>query len=115
MHRLLASGGLMLCLGATSAVADAGWTVLGGDAAVAALGNHKLTYPNGATQTFSPSGDTRYDSGHLQPGHWRIDGDRYCSQWPPSDGWTCYGLEISTDGHKLRFFADDGSSTEGGY
>jgi hypothetical protein len=88
---------------------------LGGDAARDALSGKVLGYANGATQSFSPSGDTSYDSGHLQPGRWRIDGDRYCSQWPPSDLWSCYGLGLSADGTTVRFTAGDGSTTDGRY
>ncbi len=65
--------------------AESGWVPLAGDAALTALSGHTLSYPAGATQSFAPSGDTSYDSGHLQAGRWRIDGDRYCSVWPPSD------------------------------
>lgn len=102
---------LVLSLGA--ATADEAWKVLAGAEATKALSGHILAYANGATQTFSPSGDTGYDSGHLQPGKWRIDGDKYCSVWPPSDQWACYKLEASADGKSLRFTAGDGSTTEG--
>ena len=103
--------GLVLLAGA--ALADAAWRPLAGDAATAALSGHTLAYQNGATQSFSPGGDTAYDSGHLQPGHWRIEAEKYCSVWPPSDLWACYRLEQSADGRAVRFIADDGSSTEG--
>ncbi len=96
-----------------AAIAEDGWTPLAGDAALRALSGHRLAYPAGATQSFAPSGDTAYDSGHLQAGRWRIDGDAYCSVWPPSDLWACYGLEISADGTALRFIAADGSVTVG--
>jgi len=114
--RLIATvcGGALL-LAATSLAADEGWTPLAGGAAMAALSNHRLTYANGATQSFSPSGDTAYDAGHLQPGHWRVDAAGYCSQWPPSDAWVCYGLQISADHRRVRFVAADGSVTEGSF
>ena len=96
-----------------AAIAEDGWTPLAGDAALKALSGHSLAYPAGATQSFAASGDTAYDSGRLQVGRWRIDGAAYCSVWPPSDQWTCYGLEISADGKALRFIAADGSVTEG--
>jgi hypothetical protein len=96
-----------------AAVAEDGWAPLTGDAALKALSGHRLAYPAGATQSFAPSGDTSYDSGHLQAGRWRIDGDEYCSVWPPSDLWSCYQLEMSADGSALRFIAADGSVTEG--
>lgn len=102
-----------LCIAATSVAADEGWRPLAGDAAMAVLSNHRLSYANGATQSFAPSGDTSYDAGHLQAGHWRIGDEGYCSQWPPSGTWVCYRLEISADGRRLRFVAPDGSVTEG--
>ncbi|MFO1176271.1 MAG: hypothetical protein U1E48_13905 [Paracoccaceae bacterium] len=112
MRGLLSAMFLVLAL---PAAAEDGWTMLKGDEVKAALAGHTLAYANGATQVFKPSGDTSYDSGHLQPGSWRIEGDRYCSVWPPSSQWTCYGLERSADGKGVRFIADDGSMTEGRY
>ncbi len=94
-------------------LAEGIWQPLKGDAATISLSGHILGYPNGATQSFSSSGDTAYDSGHLQPGRWRIDDDKYCSVWPPSDQWACYRLEQSQDGKAVRFIAEDGNSTEG--
>lgn len=104
---------VILGLIAGAALAEDGWTPLAGDAALYALSGNVVIYANGATQSFAPSGDTSYDSGHLQPGRWRIDGDQYCSVWPPSDLWACYGLERSADGTAVRFIAGDGSVTEG--
>ena len=95
------------------ALAGDTWQPLTGDAARAALSDHTLAYPNGATQSFSANGDTAYDSGHLQPGRWRIDAGKYCSVWPPSDTWACYKFEQSADGQAVRFTSDDGSTTEG--
>jgi hypothetical protein len=25
-------------------------------------------------------------------GFWRLEGDKYCSQWPPSEHWSCYDV-----------------------
>lgn len=108
--------GVMLLSGAALAgvaLADDGWKNLGGDAARTALSGQKLIYQGGATQSFSASGDTSYVTDHPQSGSWRIEGDKYCSVWPPSDRWACYRLESSADGKTVRFIADDGSMTEG--
>lgn len=95
------------------AAGDTGWVALKGKALLKGIAGHKVVYQNGATQTFSQSGDTQYDSGHLQPGHWKAEDDRYCSLWPPSEIWACYDVTISADGQGVRFIADDGSVTEG--
>lgn len=110
---------VLLCLGLMAltgpAFADGGWTALKGGDAGAALTGHLLAYADGATQTFGTHGDTLYVSGRQQSGNWRIEDDRYCSVWPPSDRWACYGLERSADGKALRFISEDGSITEGRY
>ena len=107
--------GLGLIALARPALAADDWAVLKGEEVRAALAGHVLTYADGATQSFGTQGDTVYDGGRRQPGNWRIEGDRYCSVWPPSDLWACYGLERSSDGRSLRFTASDGSTTEGRY
>ncbi len=104
----------LMALGGPALAAD-GWVVVKGEDVGPALAGHVLAYADGATQSFGTQGDTVYDGGRRQPGNWRIEGDRYCSVWPPSDLWACYGLERSADGMSLRFTADDGSTTEGRY
>jgi hypothetical protein len=46
-------------------------------------------------QYFDASGSTTYVGPGEPPsqGRWRVEGDKYCSQWPPSDGWACYDVE----------------------
>ncbi len=45
------------------------------------------------SQSFDESGATTYVSdGRPSPGRWRVDGDRYCSQWPPASRWDCYKM-----------------------
>jgi hypothetical protein len=54
----------------------------------------ELVFDDGATQTFDPSGDTRYVEADGRPtqGQWSVDEDgRFCSFWPPSYR-ACYGL-----------------------
>ena len=83
-----------------------GWEKL----AAADLAGHRVTYPD-AVQSFAADGGTIYRAGDPSSGHWRDEGGRYCSVWPPSEHWVCYGLE--RDGRRVRFVADDGSATEG--
>lgn len=87
------------------------WVPLTGPQIGAALGGHVVTYEGGATQSFTADGATQYTDGQPSSGHWRVEGDRYCSVWPPSDRWTCYGVEQA--GAALRFVATDGSASLG--
>jgi hypothetical protein len=44
-------------------------------------------------QTFRAEGITYYYEGSAQSeGRWDIRGDKYCAQWPPRKGWTCYAV-----------------------
>ncbi|MEO0497547.1 MAG: hypothetical protein AAF141_09285 [Pseudomonadota bacterium] len=45
-------------------------------------------------QFFAADGSTRYYSGSRPAslGEWRIQGDQYCSLWPPSEKWDCYDV-----------------------
>jgi hypothetical protein len=44
-------------------------------------------------QTFQRGGVTVYVvDGQVQLGQWKVEGDTYCSAWPPSDDWDCYDI-----------------------
>lgn len=88
------------------------WPVMTGDQITAALTDRDLVYEN-ATQRFYASGRTLYNAGQDSWGYWAVRGDQYCSQWPPADGWDCYGMAQSGD--VLRFIGVDGSFTDGSY
>ena len=61
-------------------------------------------------QTFSARGATTYtDRGRDSYGTWAARGDRYCSQWPPANGWACYDVLI--DGETLIWVGDSGYRT----
>lgn len=51
--------------------------------------------PDSWRQFFSKGGQTIYvdSSGQKTFGQWMVRGDKYCSTWPPSDRWVCYGVE----------------------
>ena len=46
-------------------------------------------------------------------GSWRVEGDWYCSQWPPRSDWDCYVVSLSADGAQVRFTDPLGRSTTG--
>ena len=83
-------GAIVLAVSIPAALAG-DWQALSGPEIEEALDDRKLRYA-AATQTFYKSGKTLYDAGRPSWGYWRIQGDRYCSQWPPNAGWDCYGL-----------------------
>lgn len=51
--------------------------------------------PTSARQFFKKNGQTPYidSDGDKTFGVWMVRGDTYCSQWPPSDRFVCYGVE----------------------
>ena len=71
----------------------------------------KILYAKGNEQIFQKSGVTFYASGGNQSqGNWKIDGEKYCSQWPPNQAWACYGM--TQDDNKITFISKDGDRTE---
>lgn len=97
---------------------DTDWQVLHGEQLRAALEGRTLVYTSGAWQEFRATGRTLYNAGEDSWGYWRIQGDQYCSQWPPSDLWACYDLQASggqASGGGLRFVGASGEVTEAGY
>ena len=105
---------LVLALLSSPAAAD-DWQVLKGADITLALTARVLAYPGGQTQNFYADGRTLYETDHPQWGHWRVEGDRYCSVWPPSDRWSCYGVDREAQGLDLRFVDDAGTATQGRY
>lgn len=103
---------LILTLCPTLAAA-AEWQVVQGDAVRAALEGRKLTYANGAWQDFRASGRTLYNAGADSWGYWRVQGDQYCSMWPPSDLWACYDIQVS--GSVVLFVGAGGDQSDGIY
>jgi hypothetical protein len=87
-----------------------GWEALDGPAIRDALGARVLGYPDGTLQDFFADGRTLYGDSF---GRWEVRGDRYCSLWPPSDRWACYGVDRM--GIDIRFTAEDGTETVGRY
>jgi hypothetical protein len=86
---------------AASALAQE-WIALDGAEITTALTDRNVTYGD-ATQKFYASGRTLYNAGEDSWGYWRVEGNQYCSQWPPGESWDCYRLEKTADGVKIRF------------
>jgi hypothetical protein len=101
-----------LIVGATEiAVADE-WVRLDGRGIDAALTARVLAYPDGTMQDFHAGGRTLAGMGE---GRWKVDGDHYCSAWPPSENWACYEVDREARGLDLRFTGKDGAVTVGRY
>ena len=101
---------LLVCLACPAAAED--WVALTGPEITQALTSRVLGYPDGTLQDFKSGGQTIAGSGE---GRWRVQGDLYCSVWPPSDRWSCYGVARSAGGLDISFTGDDGSVTVGRY
>ncbi len=113
MRQLGVIAGLILIAG--SAMAEDGWTRLAAAEISAALSARSVIYADGSSQDFRADGGTTYTADAPTLGHWEVRGDEYCSVWPPSDRWACYGVERSRDGLDIRFVAADGGATTGRY
>jgi len=66
-------------------------------------------------QKFFDSGRTLYSDGRDSWGYWRVEGDRYCSQWPPQQGWVCYDMRTwEADGRIwVAWIGDSGARFDG--
>ena len=105
--------GIMLCASlalvpTTPAVADD--VQLDSAAITAALTDHVFTGEDKGRKTeqiFQKSGTTYYSvDGSQSQGSWQVRGDQFCSQWPPNQSWTCYGMV--SDGNSITFVAASG-------
>lgn len=86
------------------------WHRLDGAAITMALTARVLGYADGTLQDFHRGGRTLAG---MNQGEWKVDGDLCCWKWPPSDGWSCYGVEAR--GLDIRFTAKDGTVMIGRY
>jgi hypothetical protein len=101
---------LLVCLSCPAAAED--WIALTGPEITQALTARVLGYPDGTLQDFKDGGQTIAGAA---TGRWTVQGDLYCSVWPPSDRWDCYDVARSARGLDIRFTGDDGSVTVGRY
>lgn len=103
---------LSLCLAAPALAEN--WRVLDGPGITAALAARVLQFQDGSTQNFFQDGRTLHEAGGgVSWGKWWVEGDRYCSSWPPSDVAACYGVEVQ--GLDVRFTSDGGEVSLGRY
>ena len=106
--RVLAVGLMALLAGPVAAEA----VKLDGAGITKALVGVALVYDDGTSQSFAGDGGTVFDGGNgASNGRWRVSGDQYCSEWPPSDSWACY--DVTVDGRVIAFVAADGSASVG--
>jgi len=102
----------MLCWPFALQADEAAWTPLSGAEISAALTGRVVQYAS-AWQDFRALGKTLYNAGRDSWGYWRVEGDQYCSQWPPSDLWACY--DMTGNGDRLRFIGAAGDISEAVY
>ena len=111
---VLRIGGLIMAL-ANPAAAES-WLPLDGDRIGPALAARVVGYTDGTVQDFKADGTTLYQTfWSLRHGRWKVEGARYCSQWPPDEDWTCYRVESEERGLDLRFIDEAGTVTSGRY
>lgn len=112
MRRFALISALMIALTALPGMAQE-WVAMSGAQIRDALTGRVLAYPD-TTQDFLASGRTLYiHKGRESWGYWRVQGDQYCSQWPPNDLWACYDMERR--GAVLRFVGAGADITEARY
>jgi hypothetical protein len=59
-------------------------------------------------QLFQKAGATYFsENGNQTQGSWKIENDKYCSVWPPSENWVCY--EMTREGNLINFISPSGN------
>ena len=62
-------------------------------------------------QIFQKNGVTYYHIGSGQSqGQWKVEGDQFCSQWPPNPAWVCY--DVTREGQHVVFISRTGERTD---
>ncbi len=75
------------------------------------LAGRVVIYDAYTSQNFGANGDTRYITERVSDGRWTARGGQYCSQWPPSDRWDCYDIQLRGD--QIKFVAADRAESVG--
>ena len=97
---------LALCFSLLCTFASAAEVKLSGPD-ISKLLTEKSLYAEGVEQIFRASGQTFYlQNGSSSAGSWKVQGDQYCSVWPPNPSWACY--DVMEDGGTVTFIAKDG-------
>ena len=103
---LMAAAAVLMCKSAMAAP-----KLLSGEEIAALLPTIIALSPQ-SRQTFSAAGPTTYtDRGRDTFGSWRVQGDKYCSEWPPAGGWSCYAVEYDPDTATLIWIDGGGHRT----
>ncbi len=64
-----------------------------------------------ADQIFQKNGVTYYNVGSGQSqGKWKVEGNQFCSQWPPNPAWACY--DVTRDDRHVFFISRWGERTD---
>jgi hypothetical protein len=72
------------------------------------LSDRTYVADGGIEQIFQASGQTVYTvKGAVSQGQWRVEGDKYCSVWPPSEHWACY--DMTQSGAVITFISSSGT------
>lgn len=112
MRRRIGIAAFAVAFAGLSMAALAEQRKLTGDEIKAALSDKKVagTTDSGAgwTQTFKANGDTLYQltGTEAQNGAWEVQGDKFCSQWPPDPAWVCY--DVTGENDRVTFISDTG-------
>lgn len=79
---------------------------------IAALLPKIIAIGDQTSQIFSSSGATTYtDRGRASYGSWRVQDNKYCSQWPPAGGWSCYLVDYDVGSKTLIWIGAGGHRT----
>ena len=101
----------VLCVLAGPAIAQ-GWEPVFEDQVIFdTLADRSLVYDAYTFQRFGAAGDTQFVTERASDGRWAARGGQYCSQWPPSDRWDCYDIQLRKD--QVKFIASDRSESVG--
>lgn len=100
----------MVALAGPAAAQD--WESVAADEVIfESLAGRTIIYDAYTTQYFGPDGDTRFVTERAADGRWTARGGQYCSQWPPSDRWDCYDIQLRGD--DVKFIGADQSESVG--
>ena len=107
-----------ICFGMAAAAAQADERPLKGPEIDALISGNTVTGQNinGIwKQFFNVNGETIYVAPEKPPsyGEWNLQGDKFCSKWPPSDHYVCYVVTGDLDAKpKMITWIAGGSGTK---
>lgn len=75
------------------------------------LADRSVVFDEHTWQWFGSGGDTRFFTERVSDGIWEAQNGQYCSQWPPSGRWDCYGVALRGD--EVKFISYNGHESVG--